>query len=166
MDKLITDDKLRHGAEEGMDGFLKVFTDAYLEVIGGELTAETMPRLTGAQHALLGYHFFHEEVMDGGFCQLIYNGYGPYIFDNPFAKAMRLWGCKEFSKVVYKAKEVYDEYKEDITRERTDEEFMAMYEQYEAFDDLEEEFMNMEEYITAKLAEYVDENIELFGEVE
>ena len=127
MDKLITDERLRQGAEEGMDGFLKVFTDAYLEVTGGELTAETMPRLTGSQHALLGYHFFHEEVMDGGFCQLIYNGYGPYIFDNPFAKAMRLWGCKEFSKVVYKAKEVYDEFKDDLTRERTDEEFMAMY---------------------------------------
>ena len=88
MDKLITDERLRQGAEEGMDGFLKVFTDAYLEVTGGELTAETMPRLTGSQHALLGYHFFHEEVMDGGFCQLIYNGYGPYIFDNPFAKSM------------------------------------------------------------------------------
>ena len=40
MDKLITDDKLRQGAEEGMDAFLKVFTDAYLEVIEGELTAE------------------------------------------------------------------------------------------------------------------------------
>jgi len=41
-----------------------------------------------------------------------------------------------------------------------------MYEQYEAFDDLEEEFMDMEEYITAKLAEYVDEHLEYFGEIE
>ena len=47
-----------------------------------------------------------------------------------------------------------------------DDEFMAMYEQYEAFDELEEEFMETEEFITAKLAEYVDEHIELFGEVE
>ena len=162
MDKLITDDKLRRGAEEGMDAFLKVFTDAYLDVIGGELTAETMGRLTGSQHALLGYHFFHEEVMDGGFCQLIYNGYGPYIFDNPFAKAMRLWGCKEFSKVVYKAKEVYDECKEDITRERSDEEFMAMYEQYPQFDDLEDYFIENEEEITSIIAYYVDEHIEEF----
>ena len=68
MEKLITDDMLRQAAEEGMDAFLKVFTDAYLTRIEGELTAETMPRLTGAQHALLGYHFFHEEMMDGGFC--------------------------------------------------------------------------------------------------
>ena len=162
MKKHITEDALRQGAEEGMDAFLKVFTDAYLEVIGGELTAETMPRLTGTQHALLGYHFFHEEMMDGGFCQLIQNGYGPYIFDNPFAKAMRLWGLKEFSKVIYKAKEVYDEHKEDLTRERTDEEFMAMYELYPQFDDPEDYFIENEEEITATIAYYVDEHIEEF----
>jgi len=121
-----------------------------------------MPRLTGSQHVLLGYHILHEELMDGGFCQLIQNGYGPYIFDNPFAKAMRLWGMKEFSKVIYKAKEIYDKNKEDLTRERTDEEFMAMYEQYEQFDDLEDYFIENEEEITATIAYYVDEHIEEF----
>jgi hypothetical protein len=30
---------------------------------------------------------------------------------------------------------------------------------------LEEKFMEMEEYVTAKLAEYVDEHLELFAEV-
>ena len=42
---------------------------------------------------------------------------------------------------------------------------MAMYEQYEAFDDLEEQFMEMEELITAKIAEYVDEHLEQFAVV-
>ena len=100
MDKLIIDEQLQQAAAEGMDAFLQVFADAYLSRVDGELTAETMPRLTGSQHVLLGYHILHEELMDGGFCQLIQNGYGPYIFDNPFAKAMRLWGMKEFSKVI------------------------------------------------------------------
>ena len=39
----ITDEALRRGAEEGMDGFLKVFIDKYLEVTGGVVNAETMP---------------------------------------------------------------------------------------------------------------------------
>ena len=30
MDKLITDEQLQQAAAEGMDAFLKVFTDAYL----------------------------------------------------------------------------------------------------------------------------------------
>lgn len=161
----ITDEALRKGAEEGMDGFLKVFTDKYLEVTGGVINAETMPLLNGHQHSLLGYHFFREEVNEGGFVQLIQNGYGPYIFDNPFAKAMRLFGLKEFSKLVYAAKKIYDENKADLEKECDEDEFMAMYEQYEVFDDLEEKFMDMEELVTAKLAEFVDENLELFAAV-
>ena len=35
----ITDEALRRGAEEGMDGFLKVFIDKYLEVTGGVVNA-------------------------------------------------------------------------------------------------------------------------------
>ena len=156
----ISDEALRKGAEEGMDGFLQVFIDKYLEVTGGEINAETMPLLNGHQHTLLGYHFLREELNVGGFVQLIQNGYGPYIFDNPFAKAMRLFGLKEFSKLIYAAKKIYDENKQDLEKERDDDEFMAMYEQYEAFDDLEEQFMDMEEYVTAKLAEYVDEHLD------
>ena len=161
----IADEALRKGAEEGMDGFLQVFIDKYLEVTGGVINAETMPLLNGHQHTLLGYHFFREELNVGGFVQLIQNGYGPYIFDNPFAKAMRLFGLKEFSKLVYAAKKIYDENKADLEKERDDDEFMAMYEQYEEFDDLEEEFMEMEEFVTAKLAEYVDEHLEYFAEI-
>ena len=162
MDIVISEESFRAAAAEGMDAFLRVITDAYLEALGGELTAEGLIRLSGWQHSLLGYRFFQEEVMDGGFCQLIQNGYGPYIFDNPFAKAMRLMGLKEFSKVVYKAKEVYDEKKAELTRERTDDEFMAMYEQFPEFDDLEDWYVENEEEITAAVAYYVDEHLDQF----
>ena len=46
----IADEALRMGAEEGMDGFLQVFIDKYLEVTGGEINASTMPLLNGHQH--------------------------------------------------------------------------------------------------------------------
>lgn len=161
----VLDANLRKGAEEGMDAFLKVFIDKYLEVTEGKINADTMPLLNGYQHTLLGYHFFREEVMEGGFVQLIQNGYGPYIFDNPFAKAMRMFGAKEFSKLIYEAKKIYDAHREDLEKERTEEEFMAMYEQYEAFDDLEEQYMEEEEQITAQIAMYVDEHLDSFAEV-
>ena len=161
----ISDKILREAASEGMDAFIKAFTDKYKEVTGGDLTAETMPLLTGEQHSLLAYQLLRDEVMEGGFCQLIQNGYGGYIFDNPFAKVMRLWGVDELSKLVYKAREIYEANKEDLERERTDEEFMAMYEQYEVFDELEEEFLEKEEEMTAQVAGYVDEHLELFAEV-
>ena len=162
----VSDADLRRGAEEGMDAFLKVFTDKYIEVTGGEINAETMPLLNGYQHSLLGYHFFREEVLEGGFVQLIQNGYRPYIFENTFANSKRIYGPKYYSKIIYDAKAIYDANKADLQKERTDEEFMAMYEQYEAFDDLEEQFMDMEEMITATIAEYVDEHIDDFASVE
>ena len=128
----ITDKALQTAAAKGMDEFLRVFTDKYKETVGGDPTAETMPLLSGEQHSLLAYRIFRDEVTEGGFCQLIQNGYGAYIFGNPFARVMRLWGAESFSKLVYRAKKIYDANREDLERERTDEEFMAMYEQYEA----------------------------------
>ena len=162
----VKDEDLRRGAEAGMDEFLNVFIHKYLEVTGGVINAETMPLLNGYQHTLLGYHFFREEVLEGGFVQLIQNGYGPYIFENPFAKAMRMFGAKDFAKLIYDAKAIYDANKEDLQKDCTDEEFMAMYEQYEAFDDLEEQFMDMEEMVTATIAKYVDEHLDDFAAIE
>ena len=161
----LSDAVLQKAAGEGMDEFIQVFTDKYKEVIGGELTAGTMALLTGEQHSLLAYQIFRDEIMVGGFCQLIQNGYGGYIFDNPFARVMRLWGAEEFSKLVYRAKKIYDAHREDLEKERTEDEFMAMYEQYEAFDELEEEYFEMEEQVTVIIASYVDEHLELFGEI-
>ncbi|MEG1562483.1 MAG: DMP19 family protein [Bacteroides sp.] len=161
----VTEPALQTAAAEGMDEFIQVFTRKYKEEIGKELTAETMPLLTGEQHSLLAYQFFRDEIMDGGFCQLIQNGYGGYIFDNPFAKVMRIWGAEDFSKLIYKAKKIYDANRADLEKERTNEEFMAMYEPYEAFDDLEEEYFSMEEQVTALIAAYVDEHLDLFAKI-
>lgn len=157
---------MRQAAAEGMDAFLAAVVQAVKQTAGGELTAESMQQLTADQITLWGYDILHEEVMDGGFIQLIYNGYGPFFFDNPFAKAMRLWGLNEFSKVLYKAKNLYDERKDDLTRERTDEEFMVLFENNEEFDELDDYFVENEEDITAAVACYVDDHLDSFVEVE
>ena len=162
----IKDSVLRQAAAEGMDAFLAAVVQAVKQTAGGELTAESMQQLTADQITLWGYDILHEEVMDGGFIQLIYNGYGPFFFDNPFAKAMRLWGLNEFSKVLYKAKNLYDERKDDLTRERTDEEFMSLFENNEEFDELDDYFVENEEDITAAVACYVDDHLDSFVEVE
>lgn len=72
---------------------------------------------------------------------------------------------KNLPKLIYSAKKIYDENRADLEKDRDDEEFMAMYEQYEAFDELEEQFMDMEESVTARIAEYVDNHIEEFAEI-
>lgn len=161
----IQESQLIAAAQQGMDEFIAVFTDRYLEVIGGQLTGENMHLLNGEQISLLAYVMFRDEVMDGGFVQLIHNGYGPFIFENPFAKAMRIMGAHEFSKLIYKGRKLYEQYGAEITRECSDEEFMAMFEQYSKFDELDDAFVEMEEEVTETLARYVDEHIDLFATI-
>lgn len=162
----VKDSDLRNAASAGMDEFLKVFTDAIMASVGGELTADTMAELNSDQITLLAYDILHNEVMDGGFVQLIYNGYGSFLFRNPFAKAIKGWGIDELASLVKKAGKLYSKYKNEIERECTDDEFMAMFEQYPEFDDLDDLFVENEETWTGMVACYLDEHIERFVTVE
>ena len=162
----IKEQEIIEAAQQGMDAFVELFYKATLDYIGGELNAEGMEKLNADQITLLAYCIYREEVMDGGHVQLIHNGYGPFIFLNPFAKAMRLWGAKPFSKLVYSGRQFYEENHKAITAECDEEQFMAMFENYPEADDLDDEFIEMEEEVTEIVARYIDENIPNFAEIE
>ena len=159
----IQDAVLRKAADEGMDAFVGCFVSAIKETIGGELTAETLGELNSDQITLLAWQTLHDEVMDGGFVQLIHNGYGVFIFKNPLAKALKLWGLRDLSKLIYDAHTLYVKYHEQIERECTDEEFMALFEQFPEFDDMDDEFVEKEEGWTEQIARYIDEHITRFA---
>jgi len=162
---IIEDAMLRQAAGEGMDAFVSAFVTAIKEAIGGELTADKLDELNSDQITLLAWDILHSEVMDGGFVQLIHNGYGPFIFKNPFAKAVKLWGMRNLSKLIYNAHTLYAKYHEAIERDCTDEEFMALFEQYPEFDDMDDEFVEQEETWTEQIARYIDEHIERFATI-
>ncbi len=166
MEITIKDADLRKAAGEGADAFLALVTEAIKTQAGGTLDADTLQRLNAAQTTLWAYSILHEEVMDGGFIQLIYNGYGPFFFLNPFAKAMREWGLPELAKIVNKGKKLFLAHKDELTKERNDEEFMALFEQYPAFDALDDAFVEDEEETTETVAHYVDEHLDDFVTVQ
>lgn len=126
----INDAKLQQAAEAGMDEFVKAFVDAIREAIGGELTAETMAQLNSDQITLLAWDILHEEMMDGGMVQLIHNGYGAFLWKNPTDKAFKNWGLTELAKLIKKSHFLYKTNHEEIERDLTDEEFMALYENF------------------------------------
>lgn len=157
---------LTAAATQGMDAFLDLIVKAIkAQAATEELSAEAFARLLPDHITLWGYITLRDELCDGGFIQLIHNGYGPFFFLNPFAKAMRLWGLKDFSKYLYKARELYEAHGERIATPCSDEEFMALYEQYPAFEDLDDEFMEQEEQITTQIAHYVDEHLTDFIDI-
>ena len=107
-----------------------------------------------------------KEVMDGGFVQLIYNGLGPFVFFNPFAKAVRAWGIDDLATLINRAGRLFRKYGKEITRECSDEEFMAMFEKYSEFDNLDDEFVENEERWIGCIARYIDEHIDNFATIE
>ena len=163
---IVIDQDLSNAALEGMDAFIRVFVDAIREAIGGEPTPETMQELNADQMTLLAWDTLHEEVMDGGFIQLIHNGYGPFIFKNPFAKALnKMWNMRELSKMIYEVHTLWLENREALERDCSDEEFMALFEQFPQFDDYDDRFVENEEEYTEQVARYIDDHLEKFAKI-
>ena len=161
----VKDVDLQNAAAKGMDEFLQVFVDGIYSAIGGEITQESLSSLNSDQITLLAYFLLRDEVMDGGFVQLIHNGYGGFIFKNPFAKAMKMWGLRDLSKMIYDVHTLYAKHHEDIEKECTDDEFMALFEQFPDFDEYDDDFVENEEKWTSEIAHYVDNNIDSFAKI-
>lgn len=161
----VKDTVLRQAAEAGMDEFIKVFTDAIYDFIGGKLNADNMGMLNSDQITLLAYVILRDNVMDGGFVELIHNGYGGFIFLNPFGKAVREWGLQDLYKIVRKCHRYYVIHHESLEKDCTQEEFDALYEQFPVFDDFDDAFVESEENFTSGVAHYVDEHIDNFATI-
>lgn len=163
---VIREQEIIRAANAGMDEFILLFANSILKGVGGQLTADNMSELNADQITLLAYIWLRDEVMDGGFIQLIHNGYGAFIFENPFAKAVKQWGIRDLSKLLYNARNLYLEYGKDIEKDCNDEEFMAMFERFSAFDDMDDCFVEHEEEWTEMVARYLDEHINNFATIE
>lgn len=162
----VNDATLRSAAAEGEDAFVAAFIDAINAAIGGTLTNETMQQLNSDQITLLGWSYLHSEVMNGGYIQLIYNGYGAFIFKNPFGPAMRNWGLTELYSHLRRTRKAYDKYHSQIEKEMSDDDFMALYEQMPEFDDADDDFIVNEEQWTKMIAAYIDDHINNFATIE
>ena len=161
----ISDKDLRQAAKFGNWDFLLVFIHAYKKILGNEPTLESMTKLNGWQNVLFAFSIFRSEVRSGVFVQLIYNGYGPYIFDNPFSAALRRIGATELSNLIYKAKRIYDLRKKDLEKEVDEEELCEIYLDFEEFDPLDDQYIEIEAMSIDIIAHYVDEHIDDFASV-
>lgn len=125
-------------------------TDEMIERVGGQLTDDVMDRLSLDEHCLLAYRYLRDEVMEGGWFQLIQNGFGPYILLGPLPMLMKKeWGLKDFGQYLFDVSREYKKNKEELERDKTDEEFMASYEQFETLNEMGDDFLDeWEEMVT------------------
>lgn len=64
-----------------------------------------------------------------------------------------------------KAHRVYDKNKAELEKERSDEDFIALFRQFPQFDEFDDSFVENEEEWTAMVAHYVDEHLDNFVHV-
>lgn len=144
--------------------FVRYVTDEYLNAVGGSLTAEAMDKLSPDQHSLLCYRYVLDEVMEGGFIQLILNGYAPYVLAGPFPNTVKKeWGMKDFAKLLYAAKAEWRKNEELLSSEMDDDEFMALYEQLDELNCLGDSFLDdHQEVVTPAVVDMVMKNMDKY----
>jgi hypothetical protein len=67
--------------------------------------------------------------------------------------------------MIRKSHALYNKYHEEIEKDCTDEEFMALFERMSEFDDFDDKFVENEEQWTDEIAHYIDDNIEKFATI-
>lgn len=160
----ITRNNLEAATNESGEAVAREVKNA-IEQACGSLTGEALTALNAEQVTLWAFFILHDEVMDGGFVQLIHNGYGPFFFRNPFTRAMQLWGIDTIVPIMRHAEKLYRKHGADIEKPCSDEAFMALFEQFPQFDDLDDEFIEEEENICQAVGQYVADHLERFVEV-
>ncbi len=135
--------------------YLNSETDQLITRIDGQLNESNMDMLSFNEHCLLAYRYLRDEVMEGGFIQLIQNGYGPYVLLGPFPMLLKKeWGMKQFGQFLFDVAREYKAHREELEADKTEEEFMAQYEQFEALNEYGDEYLDdYEEEVTPLIVE-------------
>lgn len=162
----MTQAELRYVTETGADALVRMVAERTAEAVGGCMNAAAFEALSPQQVTLWAYAILRDEMMEGGCVQLIHNGWGNLFFRNPFARAVREWGMADLAAFMNKMRRLWQRYGDELARPCSDEEFMALYERFPAFDVLDDYFVLHEEKFTLDVARYVEEHLEDFVTVE
>lgn len=124
-------------AEDSWD-YLYVLLDKYYELQNAEPN-NIIDNFTNYQHTLMAYTILDAQVCNGGFIQLIENGYGKYIFESPFIETLKTLGAIKTVELLEKVYPLYKEMKID-GEEHTLDEFSKLYTDYPQFEEYDDAY--------------------------
>jgi hypothetical protein len=170
--------------------FLYVILGKYFEMM--EKDEEIMQEFNDSQIALIAYRHFDAQVCNGGFVQLIQNGYVEIISDKTFSETIKSWGAEKTAVIAEEAKIIYNKHKEKLDKliklqmefselaselyhkdkkafERLEskhlEETSKFFDDIEDFEPLEDRYYELKEQDVEKVKNYVEKNINEFAVV-
>jgi tetratricopeptide (TPR) repeat protein len=157
-----TREMLQYSLNDDPWDYLFEYIDKYEEIVNKYPEGKVTDYLNDSQITLLAYNFLYGQVSNGGFIQLIQNGYGGFIFNTPFTETIKTWGAEKTGVIVEKANIIYDTYKDQLEKETSIEEFSELYKEIKDFEPLEDEFYEIMDYETKIIKKYVEENVNEF----
>lgn len=127
------------------------------------MDAGTEDDFTNSQHTLMAFNILYGEITKGGFLELIKNGYGSYIFESLFSETLKKWGVIEMAAYIHQAKEIYFKHKDELEIARKEEDIFEMYQQYPAFNALDNKFFRIMDSETDKIRQYIEKHFNEFA---
>ena len=127
---------------------------------------EIMPKLNSSQQTFLTFYLMEESMHSGkncGFLQLIYDGYGEYVFEKPFAKIIKTWGAIKISEIVERTRSLYKKYKDKVEKVKTEEELSYLCSEITDFEGLDDEYIRISDNDEKKIKEYIENNTNEFA---
>ncbi|MBS1771958.1 MAG: DUF4375 domain-containing protein [Bacteroidetes bacterium] len=142
----------------------QIFWDLLIQPLHEELFRRQdfnfLDDLSEGQQLLLSYDYVQMQVMQGGFIQLIQNGYIGLLPTMP--GWLQIIGDYEMAKIIDDVLKVYVLNKEELDKKTTVEEFAQLYNEYKEFEALDEKFRELNMPTTEKLLTYAKHHIEEF----
>ncbi|MGJ1432077.1 DMP19 family protein [Sphingobacterium spiritivorum] len=124
-----------------------------------------LDQLCDDQHTLLIYDALYGQVTNGGFLQLIHNGYGAFVFDPVFIEDLERWTLMATARLLKEANVIYLKHKDYLEEERDLREFSTLcksFKEFEPFDDL---FYEMMEDEVRRFRTYIENHITDFVKI-
>lgn len=142
----------------------EVLWDLFLQPLHEELYKRQdfafMDDLSEGQQLMLSYDYIQMQVLQGGFIQLIQNGYIGLLPSMP--GWLNVIGCSEMAKVIDDVLKVYVLNREMLDRKTTVEEFAQLYSEFAEFELLDESFHRLHPQTLEVLLQYAVHHTEEF----
>lgn len=119
--------------------------------------------LNEAQQLLLSYDYVRNQVLQGGFIQLIQNKYVGLLPDMP--RWCTVLGIHDMAKLIDDVLKVYVLNHETLDKETTPEEFAKLYNEFKEFESLDAQFVALDKPTMATIMQYARHHIDEFVQV-
>lgn len=119
--------------------------------------------LSEGQQLMLSYDYVRMQVLQGGFIQLIENGYIGLLPDMP--EWLNKIGAPEMAKIIDDVLKVYVLNKDILGKTKTVEDFALLYEELKEFEAIDESFRQLNDDTNRKILNYAIAHIDEFAKL-